>query len=149
MEYYFANMTTALDFLTTLPLKDHSKWKANKNKHGEGNNAHPNVHSIRDNNQTNILTHHEIRHCRNIVPVITQMCKETKLWIDPNLRWPNSSFIYSFKFTYFCIDLKKGILLKKIRNHWQPLHPHQKTKIFRQKCLGYSPKRFDVFFYRF
>ena len=54
-------MTTALDFLSILPLKDHSKWKANKNKHGEGNNTHPNVHSKGNNNETNILTHHEIR----------------------------------------------------------------------------------------
>ena len=38
-----------------------------------------------------------------IVSVITQLCKEIKLWIHPNLRRPNSSFAYSFKFTYFCI----------------------------------------------
>ena len=31
------------------------------------------------------------------------MCKELKLWIHPNLRRPCFSFIYSFKFTYFCI----------------------------------------------
>ena len=103
-----------LIFLSTLPLKDHSKWKANKNKHGEGNNAHPNVRSKSNNNETNIWTHHEIRHCRNIVPVITQVCKETKLWIDPNLRWPNFSFTYSFKFIYFCIDhIKRQNFLDK------------------------------------
>ena len=65
---------------------------------------------------------------------ITQVCKETKLWIHPNLRRPNSSFTYSLKFTYFCIvDLwtLKGILLKKIRNHWQPLKLYQKIKMFR------------------
>ena len=38
-----------------------------------------------------------------IVSVITQVCKELKLWIHPNLRRPSFSFIYSFKFTYFCI----------------------------------------------
>ena len=81
------------------------------------------------------------------MPVITQVCKETKLWINPNLRWPNSSFTCSFKFTYFCIDLKKGILLKKIRNHRHPLNPHQKTNMFRQKCLGYSPKSFNMWGY--
>ena len=53
-------MTTALDFLLTLPLKNRSKWKANKNEHGEGNNAHPNVRSKSNNNETSILTHHEI-----------------------------------------------------------------------------------------
>ena len=140
-------MTTALDFLSTLPLKDHSQWKGNKNKHGQGNNAHPNVRSKSNNNETNILTNHEIHHCRKIVPVITQVCKETKLWIHPNLKRPNSSFTYSFKFTYLCIDLKKGTLLKKIRNHRQPLNPHQKTKMFRQKSLGDSPKSFNVWGY--
>ena len=34
-----------------------------------------------------------------IVSVITQEYKEIKLWIHPNLRQPNSSFTYSFKFT--------------------------------------------------
>ena len=52
-----------------------------------------------------------------IVSVITQMGKETKLWIHPNLRQPNSSFTYSFKFTYFCaVDistLKKGFSQRK------------------------------------
>ena len=50
-----------------------------------------------------------------IVSVITQVCKETKLWIHPNLR-PNSSFTYSFKFTYFCIvniwTLKKDFVIE-------------------------------------
>ena len=38
-----------------------------------------------------------------IVSVITQVCKKTKLWICPNLQQPNSSFTYSFNFTYFCV----------------------------------------------
>ena len=37
------------------------------------------------------------------VSVINQVCKETKLWIHPNLRRLSSSFTYSFKFTYFRI----------------------------------------------
>ena len=57
-------MQTALDFVSTLVLKDHSKWKANKNEHGEGDNAHPNVRSKSYNNERKILTHHEIRNCR-------------------------------------------------------------------------------------
>ena len=78
-----------------------------------------------------------------IVSVVTQVCKETKLWICPNLQQPNSSFTYSFKFTYFCIvdiwTLKKGILLKKIKNHWQSLKLDQKIKMFRL-----SSKNFNV-----
>ena len=35
--------------------------------------------------------------------VITQVCKELKFWIHPNLRRPSVSLTYSFKFTYFCI----------------------------------------------
>ena len=45
-------MQTTLDFLSALVLKDHSKWKANKNKHGEGDNAYPNVRS-KINNKKN------------------------------------------------------------------------------------------------
>ena len=31
------------DILSTLVLRDHSKWRANKNERGEGDNAHPNI----------------------------------------------------------------------------------------------------------
>ena len=81
-------MQTALDFLSTLVLKDHSKYKAKKNKHGEENNAHMNVHSRSNNDERNILTRNEIILTRNeiidciaekIVSVITQVSKETKL----------------------------------------------------------------------
>ena len=41
----FANTQTALDFLTTLVLSDHFKWRVNRNEHGKENNAHPNVRS--------------------------------------------------------------------------------------------------------
>ena len=34
--------------------------------------------------------------------------------------------------------------VKDIRNHQQPLNPHQNTKVFKQKCLGYSSKRFNM-----
>ena len=40
MENMFANIQTAFDFLWTLVLKDQSKWRANKNEHGEGDNSH-------------------------------------------------------------------------------------------------------------
>ena len=57
------------------------------------------------NNERNILTHHEIidRMVEQAKSVITQVCKESKLWIHPNLRRPNFSLTFSFKFTYFCI----------------------------------------------
>ena len=56
-------------------------------------------------NERNILNRHNIVNCisENVVSVIAQVCKETKLRIHSNLRRPNFSFTYSFKFTYFCI----------------------------------------------
>ena len=71
------------------------------------------------NNVRKILTHHEIigRIVELTVLVIAQVCKESKLWIHPNLRRPSFSFTYSFKFTYFCnVDtrtLKKQFSLRK------------------------------------
>ena len=35
MEHNFTNIKTAFDILSTLVLKDQSKWRANKNKHVE------------------------------------------------------------------------------------------------------------------
>ena len=49
-------MQTALDFLSTLVLKDHSKCKANKSEHREGDNAHPNVSSKSNNNERKLLS---------------------------------------------------------------------------------------------
>ena len=78
------------------------------------------------NNERNILTPHEIidRVAEQIVSVITQVCKESKLWIHPILRRPCFSFTYQFKFTYFCIvyiwTFKKTFCLRKqetIANH--------------------------------
>ena len=62
-----------------------------------------NVHSRSNNNERNILTRNEIILTRNeiidciaekIVSVITQVSKETKLYIHPNLWRPNFSFTY-------------------------------------------------------
>ena len=59
------------------------------------------------NNERKILIHREINDCisQQIGPVITQVWKESKLYIYPgaNLRGQVSLFTYSFKFTYFCI----------------------------------------------
>ena len=44
-------MQTGLDFLSISVLKDNSKLKANKNEHGEEDNAHSNVLSKSNNNE--------------------------------------------------------------------------------------------------
>ena len=87
------------------------------------------------NNKRRKLTHHKIinRIAEQIVLVITQVSKQSKLWVHPNLRRPSFLFTFSFKFTYFCIvyiyiNLKKGILLKKIRNYSTPLKVKQNIK---------------------
>ena len=36
VEHKFGNIQIAFDFLSILILRDHSEWRANKNKHGEG-----------------------------------------------------------------------------------------------------------------
>ena len=46
MEHKLANIRIAFDFLSVLKLGHHSKFRAKKNEHGEGDNIHPNVHSI-------------------------------------------------------------------------------------------------------
>ena len=71
-------------------------------------NAYPNVRSKGlkvMNNESKTLTNHEIidRIVEQIQSMLTQVCKESKFWIHPNLRWPSYSFTYLFTFTYFCI----------------------------------------------
>ena len=46
------------------------------------------------NNKRKILTHQEVigRIAEQIKSVITQVCKESKLWIHSNLRRPSFSF---------------------------------------------------------
>ena len=90
----FANIQT-ICYLSTLVLRDHSKWWAAKNEHEEGDGAHLNFCS-NSNNERKILTHHEVidRITEKIKSVITQMCKESKLRIHPNLRWPSFSLTF-------------------------------------------------------
>ena len=118
-------------YLVTLVLRDHSKWWAAKNEHEEGDSAHLNFCS-NSNNERKILTHHEIIDCitEKIESVIAQMCKESKLWIHPNLRWPGFSLTFISVHLLLCcryMDLKNGISLKKIRNHSQPLKLQHKN----------------------
>ena len=91
-------------FLSIHILRDHSKWRANKNKHGEGIILIPTFVLKVIDDERKKLTHHEItdRIAEQTEFVITQVCKESKLWIHPNLQRPRFSFPYSFKFTYKC-----------------------------------------------
>ena len=54
------------------------------------------------NNERKILTHHEIidRVTGQIVLVITQVCKDSKLWIHPNLRRPSNLLIHLSSLTF-------------------------------------------------
>ena len=110
-------MQTAFDFLLTLVLKDHSKWKENKNEHGKGVNAHPNVDSKSDNNERKILTHHEIIDCiaEKILSVIVQVCKEI---VDSSELAANRFLICLFAYVHlllYCryIDLHKSDFVKE------------------------------------
>ena len=99
--------------------------------------------------------------------VITQVCKESKLWIHPNLLRPSFSFTYWFKFTYFCIvyiqtwkkefcsrnekplKLQQNFVTKFQKKFVTNLHNkealrklHMQLKI--PSCLGYGIKSFNV-----
>ena len=88
MEHKFANIQIVFDFLTTLVLRDHSKWRANKKEHGQG------IMFIRTfvlkviHDERKKLTRHEIIDCtaEQTESVITQVSKKSKLCINENLR---------------------------------------------------------------
>ena len=48
VERKLANIQTAFDILSTLVLRNHSKWRADKTKHGEGDDVHLNFRSKRN-----------------------------------------------------------------------------------------------------
>ena len=80
VEHNFANIKTAFDFLSTLVLRDQSKWRANKNEHGERYIMLIWMFVLKViNNERKILTRHEIidRIAEQIVLVITRVCKES------------------------------------------------------------------------
>ena len=136
MEHNFANIITAFDFLSTIVLRDQSEWRANKNEHGERYIMLIQLFALKViNNERKILTRHEIidRIAEQIVLVITRVCKES---VNSSELTAATCFIYLFKFTYFCFvyvgTLKKGILLKKIRSHSQPLRLQQHITIFHK-----------------
>ena len=51
------------------------------------------------------LAHPELidRMAEQIESVIAQLCKESNLWVHPNLQQASLSLTFSFKFTYICI----------------------------------------------
>ena len=112
----FANIQTAFDILSTLVLRDNSKWRANKSEHGKVDNNHPNFRSKSNKSwEKNIFD----RMAEQIELVITQVSRESKLWTHPNLLRQSFSLTFSFKFTYFCIV----DILNFFKENNKPLQP--------------------------
>ena len=83
MEHKFGNMQIGFDILSTLVLRDHSKWTANKNEHGKGDNACPSFRS-KSNQKGKKNFNPSWNHWsqgRTNESVITEVCEESKLWI--------------------------------------------------------------------
>ena len=93
-------MQTAFDILSTLVLRDYSKWTSNKDERGEENNAHPNFHS-KSNKRWEKNFNFIDRMTEQIESLINQVCKESDYWVYSNLQRPRSSFFQ--KSIYFCI----------------------------------------------
>ena len=104
MEHKFENIQIAFNFLSILVLRDHSMESKQKGTWGGIMLIGTFILKV-INNGRKILTHYEIddRIAEQTELVITQTCKESKLWIHPNLLRLSFSFTYRFNFTYFCI----------------------------------------------
>ena len=88
------------------------------------------------NNESKTLTHHEIidRIAEQTVLMITQVCTESISSLEFTVV---KCLIYLSISVHLlllcrCMDLNKGILFKKIRNHPQPLKLHQHITIFHK-----------------
>ena len=96
-----------------------------------------------------------------IVLVITEVCAESIISSEITAV---KCLIYLFIEVHLlllcrCMDLRKGILFKKIRNHSQPLKLQKHTTIFQKftyqgnlhmqleipSCLGYGPQSLNVY----
>ena len=143
-------------FLSTLVSKDQSKWRANKNEHGERCIMLIRIEfgftmkRVRDMTRTyslirmfvlKVINNEKKPVMKSLIALQSKLCWWSlecvkNQWIHPNLRRPLVSFTYLFQFTYFCFvyvgTLKKGILLKKIRSHSQPLRLQQHITIFHK-----------------
>ena len=87
-------------------------------------------------NERNILTLHEIIDCIAEKTFSDHSTVRRNKMVDSSELTANKFLIYLFIYIHlflYCryMDLHKAILLKKIRNQWQPLKLHQKIKIFR------------------
>ena len=94
-------MQTTFDFLSAVVLRDHSKWRANKNEHGKGKMLIRTLFLKVINNERKILTHHEIIDC--IAEQIVQTIKtvdSSELKAAKSLIYSVTQLVYSFKFTY-------------------------------------------------
>ena len=100
VEHKLTNMQTAFDILSTLVLRDYSKWTSNKDERGEENNAHPNFRS-KSNKRWEKNFNFIDRMTEQIESLINQVCKESDYWVYSNLQRPRSSFFQ--KSIYFCI----------------------------------------------
>ena len=107
MELKLANISNATGFLSTLVLRDHSKWRANKHKDEEEHNAHLNFRSKSNEYflKEKILIHHEIidHMPEQTESAITKANKKSKFWVHPILELTIFSLTFSFKFSYICI----------------------------------------------
>ena len=97
MEHKFANIQIAFDFLSVLKLRDHSKWRAKKNEHGEG------IMLIRTfvlkviNNERKKLTHHEINDRIAGQTVAGDHSREKRIKIEDSSELTEATFlIYLF-----------------------------------------------------
>ena len=124
-------------FLSTLALRDQSKWRANKSEHGEKYIMLIRMLVLKIiNNERKFLTRHKIidRIGGQIVLVTTRVCKKS---MRSSKLAAVECPIYLFIQVYLpllcrCMDLKKEILFKKIRNHSQPLKLQQHISIFHK-----------------
>ena len=80
VEQKFANIQLHLIFLSVLELRDHSKWRAKKNEHGEGIMLIQTLIIKILNNERKRLTHYEIidRTAEQTASVIIQVSKESR-----------------------------------------------------------------------
>ena len=105
-------------FLSTLALRDQSKWRANKSEHGEKYIMLIRMLVLKIiNNERKFLTRHKIidRIGGQIVLVTTRVCKKSMR--SSKLAAVECPITYLFKFTYPCFvdiwTLKKKFCLRK------------------------------------
>ena len=134
MEQKFANIQTAYYFLSAPVLMRHSKWGANKKEHGKGIIIIAVFVLKVLNNERKLFNpswNHWL-HCK------TDCVSVQRIKIVDSSEITVAKFlIYLFikvDLLLYCryMDLKKGIMLKKIRNPSELLKLQQNIKIFHK-----------------